>query len=407
MRKLSSYQEDFKEDNKKVLEQLEKEIKAQHVSAYSSIKSISDKFTDKYSGEVLTGRQRKSLNKQLLNGVTKGLLEQGPSFDSALTDTFDNIYTGFSYSYSKVSESFVSYKELTPEQLEIIKLDKINGKTYVDRLDFHSVNLTDTTSSVIQNGIRNGLSNQQIAKGIAKRVGISERHSLTIARTETGRIGSIASLMAQDNALSYGLEFKKVWFHYANEDPRSEHVKMQGKTVDAGERFTLPSGVKTQYPRLTGVAKEDINCHCDVVEEFEGFESTTRRQGTEIVDVNKYDHYKKSNKAELSKRPTKQQAYTNKQIKDKETVVEKVPLPKVVNKKPVYPKPEPKALTLSEQRAKAMPKYKKWVVLDSNKYNKSFDTKKEAYEYGKNMRKKGKPAFIYKKENLDVTNFIP
>ena len=404
---LNKFQRLFRKKNKKVVDDLEKRIKKDHEYMADSLIKVSEKYNDKYSGKDIPSKEYKGLKKLIKKIIGDNSEKQKMDFDVAMNDTFNNIYTGYNYSYSKISDSYVSYKELSPKQLKILKEDKIAGKTYVDRLDFHSNNLDRKTGAIIKNGIRNGLSNQQIARNIRKRVDISRSQSLTIAKTETGRIGSQGMKLAQDNALSLGLEFNKKWRHYASVEPRSGHIKMDGNVVVAGEYFTLPNGERCQYPRLGLSAGETINCLCDVIEEFEGFESDERRDGTEIVNVKDYNHYREGNKKELSKRPKKMQTYKDKELTEKKPVIEKTPIPKVVNNKPVIQKPSKEAVTLSQKREKAIPTYKKWVVLDGNKYNKSFDTKKEAYDYGKDMRKKGKDAFVFSKQNLPVTNFIP
>jgi len=407
MATLNKFQRLFKKKNDKVLKELNKRIKKGGELTEESLKKLSQEYYSKYLGKDMPPKEYKKLKNSINEIIFKNSEKQNMDFDIALNDTFENIYSGYNYSYSKISNSYVSYKELTPDQLKILKEDKIEGKTYVDRLDFHSKNLDKKTGAIIKNGIRNGLSNQQIARNIKKRIDISTSHSLTIAKTETGRIASQAMKLAQDNALSLGLEFNKKWRHYASVEPRNSHIRMDNVVVRAGEYFILPNGERCQYPRLGLSAGETINCLCDVIEEFEGFESDERRDGTEIVNVKDYNHYREGNLKELSKRPKSMQKYKNKDVTETQPLVEKLPIPKMVNNKPVVKKPTKEAETLSQKRQKAIPSYKKWVVLDGNKYNKSFDTKKEAYEYGKNMRKKGKSAFVFSKSNLSVTNFIP
>ncbi len=294
--KLKNLQKPFRDKQDKTLEDLEKVIHKQSTTVYKSIKGLSEGYNDKYNGEVLPGRVRKQLNKDIASKTATSLSVTTLAMDKALTETLNDIYSGYSYSYSKISNSYIDYKALTPKQLNVIKLDKIQGKTYIDRLNFHSKNLNETVSAAIQNGIRNGRTNQDIAKMIAKRVNVSESHALTIAKTETGRIGSQGAEMAREKAVDHGLVFVRTWVHYASANPRHDHISMDGVKVKHDEGFILPSGSTCMQPRTTGVASDDINCLCEVIEEFEGFESKTRRQETEIVDVGTYDHYLKANK---------------------------------------------------------------------------------------------------------------
>lgn len=290
--RMTKLQKPFRDIQEKDLKNLNKKIHNEHAKAYKAIKGISKDFNDEYSGGALPGKARKSLNKKIASATTSVMVKT--AFDEALTSTLNAIYSGYSYSYAKATSSYLSYKELTPAQLKIIKLDKIKGKTYIQRLDFHSKNLNKTVSSVIQNGIRNGRSNEDIAKMIAKRINVSEGHAMTIARTETARIGSIANERARKQAEDQGLVFTRVWRHYASISPREDHIEMDGVRVKSGEKFTLPNGETTYQPRVGLSAGETINCLCEAIEEFEGYESTERRDNAEIVKIGSYDHWKRN-----------------------------------------------------------------------------------------------------------------
>lgn len=283
----------FRQNEREIEKIAISKIREQTTKTRSNLYSISEKYNN---GEPLSANQVKQLNREIRK-TTKVLTgTQIAAVTIAMNANADNMYLGSVYSYSKASNTYLDYKLLTKRQKAISRLDKIKGQTYVDRLKFHSDNLNKRTAAIIQNGVRLGFSNQQIASNISKQMNINYKHSLTIARTETGRMGSLATQKAREEALEQGLKFNKTWRQYASKDPRHDHSKMEGKTIPADELFVLPSGATCPEPRLSGNAADDINCHCEAIESFEGFEPTTRRQGREIVEIPDYDVWYKSRK---------------------------------------------------------------------------------------------------------------
>lgn len=286
----------FKDIESKIMKESEDKIKDLSKKTRSSLYNIATEYNNAYGGDIIPTAKVKEMRRAITSKTNDLVGGVGITIDEAMDSNIDNIFLGNTYSYSKVSNSYLEYRALTDRQKLITKLDKIDGKTYLDRLNFHSKNLNKRTSAIIQNGIRLGMSNQQIARNINKEVGINYNHSLTISRTETGRVGSIAAETAANNAINQGLVFIKTWRQYASKDPRHDHSQMEGETVKAGEEFVLPSGSTCQYPRLTGFAGDDINCHCEAIESFEGFETEERRQSREIVKIPDYDVWYKSGK---------------------------------------------------------------------------------------------------------------
>jgi len=182
--------------------------------------------------------------------------------------SYNNGYLGNGYSYSKISERFLKYNKPSKNKLKVTMFDKIRGKTYVDRLNFHSKNLDKKVASIIVSGVRNNLDEKVIAKQIKKRIDVTESRALTISRTEIGRMGSVARQESSVAAIKQGMVFNKTWKHFYSPGEREDHIRMDGVTVKDGELFKLPSGYTCEYPRLTGNPGDDINCKCQAREYF-------------------------------------------------------------------------------------------------------------------------------------------
>lgn len=55
----------------------------------------------------------------------------------------------------------------------------------------------------------------------------------------------------------------KTWKHTPQENPRMQHVKMNGQAVPFGEPFIAPDGTRIQYPHAPGIpASHALGCKC-------------------------------------------------------------------------------------------------------------------------------------------------
>ncbi len=136
---------------------------------------------------------------------------------------------------------------------ELGKLMKLNSHTEIETILTNGLekgsSIPEFTQAIIDSGIRN-----EYYK--ARRAAI----------TEVLRAHSVASEEAIQQ--SPAVE-SKAWRHtgsYRN-DPRPNHVSMDGQTVPKKERFTLDGADGSTYyprfPRDTNLpAKESVNCHC-------------------------------------------------------------------------------------------------------------------------------------------------
>jgi hypothetical protein len=56
---------------------------------------------------------------------------------------------------------------------------------------------------------------------------------------------------------------RKIWRHMANENPRIQHVEMDGESVGLEEVFVMPDGTRMLYPHdPEAPAKHTLGCHC-------------------------------------------------------------------------------------------------------------------------------------------------
>lgn len=104
-----------------------------------------------------------------------------------------------------------------------------------------------------------------IAEGIKRNVGgrtdQALRRSMTIARTERGRVSAEAKLAAMAKAKANGADIVKQWDSTMDKRTRLDHVRADGQIREVGEKFSV-GGCKGMAPHKMGRADQDVNCRC-------------------------------------------------------------------------------------------------------------------------------------------------
>lgn len=100
-----------------------------------------------------------------------------------------------------------------------------------------------------------------IKRNVAGRTSQAFRRSMTIARTEKGRVKSTGALEAMYKAASKGADVVKQWDSTMDSRTRPEHVEADGQIRELDEMFSV-GGCKGKAPHLMGRADQDVNCRC-------------------------------------------------------------------------------------------------------------------------------------------------
>ena len=134
-------------------------------------------------------------------------------------------------------------------------------------------------------GLINGDRYEKMTNRIKDRVGVGETKAKRIVRTEAHRNVESGFMDCAENIQSSldgsGLIYAATWRTMGDERVRPQqrrktkrgwktywsknganHMKMEGKTVKAGDKFDLGGGVKAKAPSMSGDAKNDVNCRC-------------------------------------------------------------------------------------------------------------------------------------------------
>lgn len=253
--------EDSLENERQVLEKLEKNYEEALKEIREKIKLLQvDKLTQ---SKIYQLEYQKALEKQVT-----GILEmlKGNNF-STVQEYLEQCYeTGFFGTLYDIHGQGIPL--IFPiDQEEVARMiQKTHGDIKLSERLYSNVNsLKSDVISEISRGISNGYSWQQIAQSLAFYSDISINRALTIARTEGHRVQNESQMKTLNKAKEAGADVVKQWDSTLDGRTRQDHKILDGQIREVGEYFEI-AGHKAMYPGGFGVAKEDINCRCGMIQ---------------------------------------------------------------------------------------------------------------------------------------------
>lgn len=201
--------------------------------------------------------------------VTQGLYqanrkEINASLRRTFVETSRSIMTVVDEDTGRRLQPITKSKKVT----EVIN-SKVKGLDWRDRMGKHQADAIYELKKEIGAGITDGDTYATIAKRIQKTFDVNESKAKTIARNEVARVKSASEKDTMDEVARAGVKMTKTWNNVKDERSRgarrsdqTNHIALDGVTVPYEDEFDLGGGVKAEAPRLTGVAKHDINCRC-------------------------------------------------------------------------------------------------------------------------------------------------
>lgn len=154
----------------------------------------------------------------------------------------------------------------------------------------------------ISRGIAQGLSYQEMARNLKNVTNVTYNKTLRIAKTEGHRIQQEATYNVQQRAIAKGADVVKQWDSTLDGKTRPTHRALDGQIVEVDEYFKSESGYKALYPGGFGIASEDCNCRCCLLQRARwalSDEEFTKMNGktNELQHFESIDDYNKFKKA--------------------------------------------------------------------------------------------------------------
>ena len=113
----------------------------------------------------------------------------------------------------------------------------------------------------ISRGIATGMSQQDIARNISERMGVSYRKAKQIAQNEGHRVVNDAKIDSMHASKDRGADIVKVWDCTFDKKTRPIHAQLDQQHAEIDDYFEY-SGGKVFAPKRFGKASLDINCRC-------------------------------------------------------------------------------------------------------------------------------------------------
>ncbi|MBN8545794.1 MAG: hypothetical protein J0L60_06640 [Ignavibacteria bacterium] len=251
----------------------EKDLIKAYSSALKDIKQMIAEMFEKYGDQVtykdMVAYQRLTnlelgIAKQIKTLTGKGKRTVEKAFRDIVSESFSATGTAI----SKSLEVTVGFGVMNEEVIKTAILNPMQRITWSDALQENSAKYLSQIKTELSQGLIKGEGYAKIAKRLEKSTEMSANKTIRIVRTEGHRAQSVGRKLAVDNvegaADRLGIKIKRVWVATSDDRTRDSHKAMDGKEADDDGLFTLPSGVRTEGPGMSGVAEEDINCRCTV-----------------------------------------------------------------------------------------------------------------------------------------------
>lgn len=153
--------------------------------------------------------------------------------------------------------------------------------------------------SELSRGISQAYSYQQIATNLKRVSNVDFNKTYRIVRTEGHRIQQESTYNCQVKAKENGADIVKRWDSTLDKRTRPDHIYLDGQTKNIDEYFEV-NGYKALYPSEFGVASEDINCRCCLLQKakwaLKNEKSITKYDGINrkliTIDANSYEEFK-------------------------------------------------------------------------------------------------------------------
>lgn len=206
---------------------------------------------------------QKQLEKQI-SGILDNL--QGKNFNSIasyLQTCYETGFVGNMYDMQGQGVPLV----IPIDEGQVLKAVQKTGDDFrlSNKLSGNTTELKKQVKSELQRGLASQLSYADIARNISNYGQADMNRSMRIARTEGHRVQSEARLDSMYAAKKKGADIVKQWDATLDGQTRPNHRQLDGQIRELDEPFEV-GGMKVDCPGGFGIASEDCNCRCCVLQ---------------------------------------------------------------------------------------------------------------------------------------------
>lgn len=196
------------------------------------------------------------------------------------------------------TEIWAGYAKAKRESIPITDYTASSGLTLTEIVTTHNARDIRNLRSAITQSMIDGDSYAKTAKKIKDIFNTTASNAMRIVRTEGTRNMNAGTYASSQEAKAQGVELKRQWLTSGDSRVRDTHQTLDMQFEDKDGLFHLGS-LSTRYPGNFGVASEDINERCTVIDVIEGLEPQLRRfrnpvtGQTEVASFSSFDEWLK------------------------------------------------------------------------------------------------------------------
>lgn len=252
------------EVHKKLLNDEEDVLKRLEENYQKSLDEIQEKIKILQADELTQSKIYQLEYQRALEKQVTGILEvlKGNNFQTVneyLKVCYEDSFIGTLYDLhgQGIPLIFPIDQEETATMIQKTHNDIKLSKRLYDNVDV----LKDDVISEVSRGISNGYSWQQVTRNLTAYSDISLHRAKTIAQTEGHRVQQQSQMKTLEKAKDAGADVVKQWDSTLDSRTREDHQRLDGQIRELDEPFEA-NGRKAMYPGGFGIASEDINCRC-------------------------------------------------------------------------------------------------------------------------------------------------
>ena len=249
-------------------EQILKDLTKNYIKALGGIKQkikvlLAGIETTQLQSKIYQLQYQQFLEQQISEYL--GILQTGnvKTVEDYLKKCYEDAFIGNVYSLQQQNIPLV----LPIDQTQMIQsvMKPTEGFNFSNRLYDNISELQKVVKSEITRGIASQLSYADIARNISNYSEASMKNAYRIARTEGHRVQNESKMNAMHTAKKKGADIVKQWDATLDGRTRPNHRQLDGQIRELDEPFEV-GGMKVDCPGGFGIASEDCNCRCCVLQ---------------------------------------------------------------------------------------------------------------------------------------------
>ncbi len=276
---------------------LEQKIMDLYVETYElNLKKLRDfysSFAGRSTGKISYTKiakynRLKKLNEEIMKTVKDMYTKNSKLMTRGLRVNMQLAFNGAGWVAQNAVHASIPWTGLNEEAIKLAINNPISGLTLNETLNVNRNQIVwNVKRTLVQNMMR-GEAYEILADKLKNVLMGDYKKALRIVRTESHRVVETAHYLGYLEVEDQGLETEKQWIATLDNKTRDSHASLDGTQIPLKEDFISILGNRAPYPGAFGVAEEDVNCRCTVIQVYATSARNTRHSRTADGETGKY-----------------------------------------------------------------------------------------------------------------------